>query len=63
MTRADKLKLMETLWDDLCRDEARVISPGWHGGVLAARARRIQKGSAKFSDWDEAKKRLRRRVA
>ncbi|HEX7618897.1 MAG TPA: addiction module protein [Verrucomicrobiae bacterium] len=30
MPRSEKLKLMETLWADLSRDEAEVESPAWH---------------------------------
>ena len=62
LTVAEKLGVMEAIWDDLCRDESRVPSPAWHGEVLAGREARISSGEAKFSDWEQAKKRIRRRA-
>ena len=61
MTHADKLRVMEELWDDLCRSPEGVTSPAWHGEVLAARAERVAKGEAKFHDWTEVKERLLRK--
>lgn len=63
MTREEKLQVMEQLWDDLCRDERQVSSPGWHGDVLAAREARIARGEARFSDLKEVKARLREKLA
>ena len=59
MTKLEKLRLMEALWADLCRHEADVDSPDWHADVLARRPKRIDQGQAEFSDWKEAKKRIR----
>lgn len=33
-TQAQKLDLMESLWDDLSRDEKKLESPAWHEAVL-----------------------------
>ncbi len=63
MTTAEKLQVMEQLWEDLCRDERQVTSPGWHGDVLAAREARIASGEAHFSDLEEVKTRLRQKLA
>ncbi|MEN9575372.1 MAG: hypothetical protein RL514_3227 [Verrucomicrobiota bacterium] len=63
MTTAEKLQVMEQLWEDLCRDERQVASPAWHGDVLAAREARVARGEGRFSDWEEAKARIRRQVA
>lgn len=63
MTTAEKLHAMEQLWDDLCRDEQQVVSPEWHGKELAARAERVERGEARFSDWETAKARIRRQTA
>lgn len=63
MTTEEKLQVMEQLWDDLCRDERQVSSPGWHGDVLAAREARIARGEARFSDLEEVKARLREKLA
>ena len=61
MTVAEKLRAMETIWDDLRSRENEVDSPAWHGDVLASRQRRIDLGEADFSDWETAKDRIRER--
>lgn len=59
MTVAEKLRVLETVWDDLCRNQANVPSPNWHGDVLAVRERRLATGSERTANWEEAKRRIR----
>lgn len=59
MTVAEKLRAMETLWADLSRNEAKIKSPAWHGGMLRQREARVQSGAEKFMNWETAKKQLR----
>lgn len=59
MTVDEKLRAMEEIWEDLRRDEAAIPSPQWHRDVLEARAARLASGSESFSDWEEAKRRIR----
>ena len=61
MSVAEKLALMERLWDDLSRCPENVPSPQWHGDVLAERITAVQEGRTKFVGWNEAKRRLRER--
>ncbi len=61
MSRAAKLRVMEELWDDLCRSPEGVPSPAWHGEVLSARAERVAKGEAEFREWPDVKERLLRK--
>jgi len=63
MSRLEKLQAMEALWVDLSRDEDRLESPAWHGDALREAERAVSSGKATFSDWDEAKERLRRKAA
>ena len=63
MSRADKLRTMEAIWADLSRDEDRFESPTWHGQALREAERAVKNGKAKFTDWEEAKKRIRRKAA
>jgi hypothetical protein len=63
MTRNEKLMVMEALWIDLSRDDAKVESPPWHADALREAERLVKEGKAKFSDWDTAKARIRRRAA
>jgi hypothetical protein len=62
MTVGEKLVAMETLWNDLCRDETQVPVPEWHKHILDERQKEIEDGSAKFVDWDTAKARIRARI-
>jgi hypothetical protein len=63
MSRADKLRAMEALWADLSRDEAKMDAPGWHGAALRETEQLVREGKAEFSDWQVAKRRLRRKAA
>jgi hypothetical protein len=63
MSRADKLRTMEAIWSDLAGNETRFTSPAWHGAALLETQRLVKAGKAKFSDWDEAKARMRRKAA
>ena len=62
MTVAEKLALMERLWDDLSRRPENVPSPEWHGDVLARRMAAVRDGHTDFVSWDDAKRRLRERL-
>jgi hypothetical protein len=59
MTTSEKLQLMEALWKNLSMTDAEVVSPEWHGEVLAERDRLIGSGEETFIDWETAKKQLR----
>lgn len=63
MSHADKLRAMEALWSDLAAHEARFQSPAWHTTTLQETKRLVKAGKAHFSDWEEAKARLRRKTA
>jgi hypothetical protein len=59
MTTPDKLRLMEALWQNLSTTAEEIVSPQWHGEVLAERDRLIESGEETFIDWETAKKQLR----
>jgi len=59
MSVAERLQVMEQLWDALRRDGEEVTSPEWHGEVLADRKARAQRGEAKFLTLDQLRARLR----
>jgi putative addiction module component len=63
MSREEKLKAMEALWADLSRDEDELDSPSWHAEALREAEHLVRTGKAKFSDWEKAKKRIRRRAS
>jgi hypothetical protein len=62
LTRAQKLRAMEELWDDLRRPEGELKSPAWHADVLRARNAALRAGTDEFVPWDKAKKILRVRA-
>jgi hypothetical protein len=61
LPRAEKLRLMETLWEELSRSDAEFESPVWHGKELAETERRLAEGKEQILDWETAKKKLRKR--
>jgi len=58
MTTAEKVQLLETVWDNLCRESGDVKSPDWHRAVLEERTRRLETGKATAAPWTDAKARL-----
>jgi hypothetical protein len=60
LPRQEKLKLMESLWADLSRDEAELESPAWHAAALHETAERHARAEETLMNWDEAKAKLRR---
>lgn len=63
MTVAEKLDIMEAIWDDLCSQPESVPSPSWHGEVLAERETAVERGDEVPEDWEAAKKRIRRDIS
>lgn len=55
---AEKVRLLETVWDSLCSQTGDVQSPDWHREVLDARKKRLSEGRATVAPWSEAKARL-----
>lgn len=62
MTNLDKIAVMEKIWDDLCRNPESISSPEWHRNILQAREQDIEKGAAKFTDFDCARERIRNKT-
>jgi putative addiction module component (TIGR02574 family) len=59
LSRSEKLRIIEQLWDELSRDPGSVESPAWHADALREAETRVANGEAKFLDWEQAKARLR----
>jgi hypothetical protein len=55
----EKLQLMESLWDDLCRQDNGIESPSWHKDILAKRESAVAQGTEQLMDWEAAKRMLR----
>jgi hypothetical protein len=62
LTRTEKLRAMEELWQDLSRADDEYPSPEWHGEVLREREAALISGEDAFVPWEDAKKILRERT-
>jgi hypothetical protein len=58
MSRPEKVRLMEQIWQDLSADEQEVESPSWHGEIIAARTAKVEQGNATFLTLGELEMRL-----
>jgi len=61
LSRKEKLRIMEAIWEDLLREDEEVESPDWHQKALQETERRVSSGQEKIVDWQAAKKELRER--
>jgi len=61
LSREEKLRVMENIWEDLSKDELEVESPGWHQAALRETEQRVDSGQETIVDWQSAKKELRKR--
>lgn len=59
LSRTEKLRMMETLWDDLARDTSTLPPPEWHGDELRKTELAHAAGQTVFVDWETAKKIMR----
>lgn len=55
---AEKVRLLESVWDSLCSKRGDVKSPEWHREVLEVRKQRFKDEQATVCPWDEAKARF-----
>jgi len=63
LSKNEKLRLLETLWAELTGDDSQVPSPAWHRTALEETRALYEQGKVSFSDWTEAKVRLRSAVS
>jgi putative addiction module component (TIGR02574 family) len=63
LTLAQKLDLMEAIWDDLTRHDKTLESPYWHEQVLRDREEALAAGKATVSGWEDAKERIKGKVS
>jgi hypothetical protein len=59
LSRSEKLRMMEALWENLSRDNTVLASPEWHGEALKEAEVAHASGKANFVDWEAAKQTLR----
>ena len=54
----EKLFVMEALWDDISAAETELEVPAWQKEVLDVREEAVAAGTARFIDWEDAKKEM-----
>lgn len=59
LTQIEKLRMMETLWDDLTHNKTDFSSPTWHDDVLKETETLVANRQTEFVDWETPKKTLR----
>jgi len=55
MSVAERMYLMEQLWDSFKQNEDDLASPAWHETVLDERKKRYERGELKTFSLDEIK--------
>ena len=63
MTLEEKLRVMEALWDNLCRNDEALPVHQWQKDLLDERESLVKEGKAQFVDWETAKKRIAERIS
>ncbi|QIF01375.1 addiction module protein [Roseimicrobium sp. ORNL1] len=58
MTTAEKMALIETIWEDIEKNSEELEMPAWHAEVLAGVEQRIASGEEEIRDWEDVKKEL-----
>ncbi len=61
MTTAEKLSVMETLWNDLCQHSS-LESPDWHESVLSSREQQRIAGNQQAMNWTTVKEQIRQKI-
>ena len=59
LSRSEKLRMMEAIWDDLVHDTVTLSSPEWHADELKETERAYEEKRTELISWETAKKFLR----
>ncbi len=63
MATSEKFLMLEELWENMSHDATQNgFTPKWHLDVLASREESIENAKAKFSNYEDAKKRLQKLI-
>lgn len=63
LSRSEKLRMTEAIWDDLAYDTVMMSPPEWHEDELKKAERAYQEKRAEMVSWGIAKKVLRDKSA
>ncbi len=62
-TFAQKFNLLETILGDFSKNDEAFESPVWHEKILNERRETFAAVTAQYSDWSEAKERIKRNLS
>lgn len=62
MTLAQKMDLLERVWDSIASKEKEYESPVWHGEELKHREENVRSGKTQFIPWGKAKEQIRQEL-
>jgi putative addiction module component (TIGR02574 family) len=52
---AEKLQIMEAIWEDLRAQPEQIPVPQWHQELLDERRKAVEEGREELLDWDSIK--------
>jgi putative addiction module component (TIGR02574 family) len=55
LSLAEKLQIMEAIWEELRAKAERVPVPQWHKDLLDERRKAVEEGTEEVLDWDSIK--------
>jgi len=58
----DKIKVVQTLWDDIAKEQSLDSVPIEHKRILDERIRLINSGTAQFKSWTEVQGKYRKLI-
>ena len=61
LSPAEKLQLVEDLWDDIAADPASVPVHAWHIEEVKRRQKNLKENPGSALSWEEVKRRVRSR--
>lgn len=62
LSRLEKVRMMNDIWDDLTHDVEHFQAPDWHEQVLKETQQQLANGKVDSLDWSEAKQLLRNKL-
>ncbi len=55
LSKAERIKAMETLWESMLYDDGEIETPDWHERILKQRKKIIENGTAQFISISDLK--------
>jgi hypothetical protein len=58
LSREEKLRVIEVIWEDLSREDEQVESPDWHHEAFQETDQRLRSGKENIMGWHNAKREI-----